>query len=277
MNAPRRRPSLGTFLPGLVFSFRSSLREQLRWRRVAIGVAGLLLLTIVQMVIVLADRGRHPAADDYVMFTGIVVLNLILPFVSLITALGLLGGEIEEGTLVYLLVRPCPRIAILLGRTLAAAAATGLLLGLMFLSCLAAVRLLGAADSRVEPPLPPFGLVRHLIAVGVLGAVAFTALYAALALFVKRPLVALLLGVGHALVWEGIIAFLPGRIGSYTFTQNLHALLFNHPAIGAWPRRVLFQDIRAVPPTADALVFLAGAVALALLAAWFRFRGREFG
>ncbi|MBN2490280.1 MAG: hypothetical protein JXQ29_05470 [Planctomycetes bacterium] len=277
MSAPRPLAPLRTFAPALLFSFRAGFRRQVRWRRVAGAAAALLLLTIVQMAIVLADRGRHPAADGYVLFTGIVLLNLILPFASLITALGLLGGELEEGTLVYLLVRPCPRLAIVLGRTLAAAAATGLLLVLLFLGCLAAVRALGALDARIAPPMPALDLVLHLAAVGALGAVVFTALYAAFALFLKRPLIALLLGAGHALAWEGIVAFLPGSIGSYTFTQNLHALFFHHPAIGAWPRRILFQDLHAVPPAADALVFLAGTAVVSLLAAWFKFRGRQFG
>lgn len=270
MNTPLS--ALAAFRLGVALSFAQALRRHLRLRMLLIGTASLALLVAVQVVMVLANRHIQAGVDAYVVFTGITVLNLVLPFVSLITALGLLGGELEQGTLVYLLIRPCPRLAILLGRTLAAAFATALVVALMFFACLAAVRVVGGD----RPPLPSIALGVHLTLIGAFGAWTFTALYTALTLFVKRPLVALLLGVFHALIWEGIIAFMPGNIGGYTFSQNLHALFFDHPEVRAWPRQVLFRDIRAVPQDLDAIVFLGAVSLLALALAWYRFRGREF-
>jgi len=272
-----KHPSLiSTFILGLNLSFTQGLRLHLKPRKVLIGIAVLLLLISVQVIMLLADhRMRHSATDVYVVFNAVMVLNLCLPFLSLITALGLLGGEIEQGTLVYLLIRPCPRLAILVGRTLAAAVVTHITLVFMFLSCLCAVRLVGRGNAAVLPPLPTVGLAMHLILVGGIGAWIFTSLYSALTLFCKRPLVALLLGLGHALAWEGIVAFLPGTIGGYTFTQNLRSLFFNYPTIGPWPHRVMFRDPQLVPPVNDALVFLIGCSIVFLLLAWYRFRGRE--
>jgi ABC-type transport system involved in multi-copper enzyme maturation permease subunit len=273
---PSPNPSaLATLWLGVALSFSQGLRRHFSPRDVLIGVAALVLMVGVQSVILFADRSRLSAADAYLVFTGVMVLNLVLPFASLITALGLLGGEIEQGTLVYLLVRPCPRIAILLGRVLAAATVTWLLATAMFLACHTVARLLASLHGDVRPPLPTPGLTCHLIVVAALGAWAFTVLYATLVLYLRRPLVALLFGVGHALVWEGIIAFMPGSIGGYTFTQNLNALFFDRPDIGVRPRAVLFRDLQAVPPAADAVVFLIACSLFCIFLAWYRFRGRE--
>jgi len=260
---------------GAALSFAQGLRLHFRPRNVLIGVAALVLMVGVQIVILFAARSRLSAADAYLLFTGVMVLNLVLPFASLITALGLLGGEIEQGTLVYLLVRPCPRIAILLGRVLAATTVTWLVATVMFLACHTVTRLLASLHGEVRPPLPSLGLTVHLILVAALGAWGFTVLYATLVLYLRRPLVALLFGVGHALVWEGIIAFMPGSIGGYTFTQNLNALFFDRPDIGVRPRQVLFRDLQAVPPAVDAVIFVIACSLFCIFLAWYRFRGRE--
>lgn len=270
------RPSaLTTLWLGLALSFSQGVRLHLGLRNVLIGGAALVLMVGVQIVILLAAQSHLTAADAYLVFTGVMVLNLILPFASLITALGLLGGEIEQGTLVYLLVRPCPRIAILLGRVLAAATVTWLVATVMFLACHTATRLLASVHGGVRPPTPTLDLTVHLILVAALGALGFTVLYATLVLYLRRPLVALLFGVGHALVWEGIIAFMPGSIGGYTFTQNLNALFFDRPDIGVRPRNVLFHDLQAVPTAVDAIVFLIACSVFCVFLAWYRFRGRE--
>jgi ABC-type transport system involved in multi-copper enzyme maturation permease subunit len=275
MKPDRRNSTFRAFRLGLNLSLTQGLRQHLRFRKVLIGLIALLLLVVVQVILVRSDRAHHPAVDAFTVFTGIMALNLILPFLSLITALGLLGGELEQGTLVYYLVRPCPRLAILLGRILSAALVTGLVQAVLILGCLIAVRATASMDPDVRPPLPPLDLALHLATVGLVGAWVFTTLYAALALLVRRPIIALLLGVGHALVWESIIAFLPGTISEYTFTQNLHALFFDHEIIGRWPRKVLFQDLHTAPPVGDAWMFLLGCSVLFVLLAWYRFRGRE--
>ncbi len=264
-----------TFVLGMTLSFRQGLRLNFRPRKVLVAATVMLLLIGVQVTMALADRRNHSATDLYLVFTSLLVLNLILPFLSLITALGLLGGEIEQGTLVYLLIRPCPRLSILLGRTLAAAAVTVGVLAVLFLACFGTVYLIGRIGSGLRPPLPPFALAVHLTSIGGLGALVFTSLYSALILYCKRPLVALLLGLTHALIWEGVVALLPGTIGGYTFTQNLRSLFFDHPAVGPWPRLVLFRDSQLVPHVNDAVVFLAGCTVVFVLLGWFKFRGRE--
>ena len=275
MNEARHPNPAVTLVLGMILSFHQGLRLNFRPRKVLVATTVMLLLISVQVAMVLADRRNHTATDMYLVFTSLMVLNLILPFLSLITALGLLGGEIEQGTLVYLLIRPCPRLSILLGRTLAAAAVTLGVLVILFITCLATVHVIGRIGSGLRPPLPSLDLAMHLTAIGGLGALVFTSLYSALTLFCKRPLVALMLGLTHALIWEGVVAFLPGTIGGYTFTQNLRSLFFEHSAVGPWPRLVLFRDSQLVPHADDAVVFLAGCTMVFLLLGWFKFRGRE--
>lgn len=255
---------------GILLSARHGFRRLTTLRKLAIAAVALTLLLGVETTMLIASAHRSAPLDVYVIYCGFMILNFVLPFLSLITALGMLGGEIESGMLAYLLTRPCPRLAILLGRLIATAGATA---GVV--ACLV-VAGLGVAEAATRGSLGVgASLPLDLVAVGALGSLAFSALYLALVLCCRKPIVALAFGAAHAIVWEGIVAALPGRIGAYTLTQNLRALFFDDPQIGSWARRFLFRDAQAVPPADDALVFLTGVTLAAIALAWYRFAGRE--
>ncbi|WP_343448369.1 ABC transporter permease subunit [Micromonospora oryzae] len=115
-------------------------------------------------------------------------LAVVLPVVALIVGTGVLGAEIDDGTVVHILTKPLPRWQIVLPKLAVATAVTGVTVALP----LYAAGLL--ADSA------RLGLA--LAAASAVGALAYSALFLALSLLTRRPV---LLGLVYVLIWEGLL------------------------------------------------------------------------
>jgi ABC-2 type transport system permease protein len=112
----------------------------------------------------------------------------VLPVIALIVGTGVLGSEIDDGTLVHVLAKPLPRREIILTKLAVAVVVTAATVGLpMYLAGLIA----GSARLGVG------------LAVGcAVGAFAYSALFLALSLLTRRPV---LLGLLYVLIWEGVL------------------------------------------------------------------------
>jgi ABC-2 type transport system permease protein len=112
----------------------------------------------------------------------------VLPVIALIVGTGVLGSEIDDGTLVHVLAKPLPRREIIVTKLAVAVAVTAVTAGIpMYLAGLVA----GSARLGIG------------LAVGcVVGAFAYSALFLALSLLTRRPV---LLGLLYVLIWEGIL------------------------------------------------------------------------
>jgi ABC-2 type transport system permease protein len=119
---------------------------------------------------------------------------VVVPVLALIVTASVLGSEIEDGTVLHILSKPLPRREIVLSKLLVAVAATTVAVG-------AAMLLTGliAGSGRL-------GI--GLLAGTVVGAVAYCALFLALCLLTRRPV---LIGLAYILIWEGLLGNLvPG-------------------------------------------------------------------
>jgi ABC-2 type transport system permease protein len=116
-------------------------------------------------------------------------LAVVLPVMALIVGTGVLGSEIDDGTLVHVLAKPLPRREIIFSKLIVAVVVTAVTVGAaMFAGGLIA----GSARLGVG------------LAVGsALGALAYSALFVALSLLTRRPV---LLGLLYVLIWEGLLA-----------------------------------------------------------------------
>ena len=131
---------------------------------------------------------------------------VVLPVVSLIVGTGVLGSEVDDGTLVHILTKPLPRRDIILAKYAVAAGASAVT---------SAVPLFVAgvmADSA------KFGAA--LAVAAVVGAFTYSALFVLLSLVTRRPV---LLGLVYILVWEGLLGnFVSGTkilsVGQYVAT-----------------------------------------------------------
>jgi ABC-2 type transport system permease protein len=175
-----------------------TLRQLLGRRRTVL----LVLLSVVP--ILLAAAFRAAGETDILRFTRIVFdglyVAILLPLVAVLFGTGAFGAEIEDGTIVYLLAKPIPRVAVVIAKAVSAA-------GVAIVLTVASVGLSGVIE------LLPAGsdgqaATSAYIAAMVLGSVCYVALFMALSLFTRRALV---IGIGYMLVWEGgLSSLLPG-------------------------------------------------------------------
>jgi ABC-2 type transport system permease protein len=132
-------------------------------------------------------------AADLLSGFGIAVL---LPLLGLIAGTGVIGPEIDEGSIVYLLAKPIDRFTIVLTKL---AVACGVVIAFAVVPiAIAGVVLTGE-----------LGRLTLAFTVGALvGGVAFCALFLVLAVVTRHAVV---IGLIYALVWESVIGqFVPG-------------------------------------------------------------------
>jgi ABC-2 type transport system permease protein len=151
----------------------------------------LLLFPLPVLVVGLAALTRGFGVDPQQWAEPVILglgFGVLLPVTALIVGTGVLGAEIDDGTIVHILAKPLSRWRIVLPKLLVAAAVT---------AATAAIPLYvaGVLASGVR-----LGLA---LAVGsVVGAIAYTALFLALSLVTRRPV---LLGLVYVLIWEGLL------------------------------------------------------------------------
>jgi ABC-2 type transport system permease protein len=203
---------------------------------------GVVLVLIPAVLLVLAVVVQA-LTDDAVGYEAVVNLGftLALPLVALLAATAVLGPEVDDGSIVYLLSKPVSRHVIAASKYAVAWAAT-MVLGALPL--LVAGLVLDASDAR------------RAIAWGVGGAVAgtaYTALFLGLAAFTRHAVV---IGLLFALLWEGVLGSVLDGI--------------RWVAIGAWGREVATEISSQVPAQDIGLGYAVVAAAVVSVGSlWF--------
>ncbi|MGI5523809.1 ABC transporter permease subunit [Micromonospora sp. CA-259024] len=151
----------------------------------------LLLLPLPLVLLGLAVLCRSLGVDPREWGPPVLVglgLAVVLPVVALIIGTGVLGAEIDDGTVVHILTKPLPRWQIVLPKLAVAA---------------------GVTAATVAVPLYVAGVLAASVRLGLalavaatLGALAYSALFLALSLVTRRPV---LLGLVYVLIWEGLL------------------------------------------------------------------------
>ena len=173
-----------------------------RARVVMLGVLGLLGV-VIAIPLRTAEDGLQ--ATEFIDRFG---LTLVLPITTLVFASAALGDFIDDNTMVYLWMRPVPRWY------LAMAAATATLTVVMPLVVIPLTAAAIVSDAGSD-------LVVGTVLAGVVGVIAYTALFVMLGVRVKRPL---LWGLLYILVWENFIARLgesASRLAISSYTRSI--------------------------------------------------------
>ncbi|MBX7265312.1 ABC transporter permease [Micromonospora sp. Llam7] len=152
----------------------------------------LLLLPLPVLLVLLAVLSRGLGVEPTDWGPPVLVglgLAVVLPVVALIVGTGVLGAEIDDGTVVHVLTTPLPRWQIVLPKLAVASGVTAV---------------------TVAVPLFVAGLLADSVRLGValavaasVGALAYTALFVAASLLTRRPV---LLGLVYVLIWEGLLS-----------------------------------------------------------------------
>ena len=171
----------------------------------------LLLLPLPLLMIGLAwlADGLGAEPNDWVPVVVLGLgLNVVLPIVALVVGTGVLGSEIDDGTLVHVLAKPLARREIILSKFVVAVGVTAVTVGvpLFVIGMLAGSVRLGLA----------------LVAGAALGALAYSALFIALSLLTRKPV---LIGLLYVLVWEGLLGNLLSGIRVLSIRQYVIAVV----------------------------------------------------
>ena len=210
-----------------------------RWRLV-VSVAAAVALGAVGLVVRLRADAAGVPDEQVVTLLTVLVLTLYAPLLSLVQAAAVVGDLRDDGTLVYLWLRPVPRWRLALAATLA------VLVRSAPLAVLAAVVL--AVSAGGGPMLVVASA--YSAAAACLG---YAGLFAFLGLAVRRALV---WGLVYVLLWEGLVGTfgaLPAKLAVSTYSTSLLTGLTNTPVpeqgVGlawAWAGPVLFALVATV-------------------------------
>jgi len=242
----------------------SLLRER---RGVVLAFVCLLPLSWVVAAAFASGSGVKGVFGFVELLTGLYFSRVNL-FVALYLGCAALGEEIEAKTIPYLLVRPVPRSALLLGRWLAGAFNAGVLLSAAFaVAYVATVGQMGWKALRVD--LPVFGFA---LAALWLSLTAYTSFFVLLSILVRWPL---LIGLALLFLWEEFAAKMPGTMAHFTLLHHVYSLLAH------WTGEPTYVALASplgdkLLTAAQSLQVLCGVAVVSLVLALLRFRKRAF-
>ncbi len=207
---------------------------------------GLLALLPVAIAILVRLSGRAGTSEE--VTTAIMdrlIVTTMLPIIALVFGTAAIGAEIEDGTAVYLLVKPVDRWRIVVAKL---AVAIGLSIALVAPASFVAGAILGVGGTGLS------GAVGAAVGTAV-GATVYATVFFALSLVTGR---ALAIGLIYILVWEGVLAGLLEGTRILSIRQYTLAIsaAITHP--GATDPNLLDAG------TAIALAIVAVAVAAAI-------------
>jgi ABC-2 type transport system permease protein len=217
--------------------YRLILRTQVSLGRIAF----LALLASVGLVVGLAIGvgdvfDRLDAGTNLINAFG---LSLYAPVATLVLASAALSDPIDDGTMVYLWLRPMGRWKIGLGALLATWTVT---LPLVLVPMVGMAVLSGGGPS----------LVRGTLLAGSLAVIAYGALFVLLGLWVRR---ALIWGLAYILLWEGFVAIAGDNAQRLAIRSYTRSLLSDATGVDLFLADIAVAASVIVPLVVAALAF----------------------
>jgi len=204
---------------------RMEVWRQVRRRRMLFFV--LLAASPVMLAVGwMAFKGQSQASELLLTLEVTMYLNLLIPFLALFFASGLVSEEVRAQPLTYLLVRPVSRLTVLLSKFAAYLVLAGILvLGSLVVTGM--VMWFGSGGTLVpfDPDAPDrFAVIRATLAATGLAVFAYGAFFAGLGVFVSKPAIP---GVVILVIWEGIVSASAGILKNFTVTFYLRSVVTN--------------------------------------------------
>ncbi len=165
-----------------------TLRGLLGRRRLLLMIL-LVALPVAIGLLVRLGGGR----DDASGILDALVVRTVLPLVALVLGTAALGSDMDDGTIVYLLIKPIARRWIVLATAVVACGLTAVLV-------VPAVVLTGLLTSGTgsESLTTTFAFA----VAALFGGIAYTTVFLALSTVTSRALV---IGLAYTLIWEGVV------------------------------------------------------------------------
>lgn len=187
-----------------------------------------------------------------------IILGTLLPITTLILATSAFRDEIEDRTMVYLVVKPISRFRIVAEKYLAVIESTILAL---WTGIIATWIIVSGSDMVDTLDVLVAALVTILV-----GVAAYSAVFVAVSLIVPRALV---VGILYTLVWESLLSrFIPGvwTLSVRHYVESLFVRMIDGPGVRLDNAVQIYS----------ALPVLAIAISLALVLSAWRLRSMDF-
>lgn len=194
---------------------RIHLARLLRTKRLLLCMLGALVPPAMAFF-VLSFPESPPRIEVFAYPAWFLLLQIAVPMASLIMGSAVISEEIDDRTITYPFSRPVPRASLLLGRWLSTAVILCTLLA-------ASVLLLrAAAEHAGDAPATELSadLVRPMLVAAVSGGAVYSALFAAIGVFLRHSMI---VGLAYCFVIEGLLANLPGTSQGLTIQFYLRS------------------------------------------------------
>jgi ABC-2 type transport system permease protein len=155
-----------------------------------------LLAAVPVLVAVLVRLGGRAvdSADAAAGVMDVLVVRAVLPLLALVFGTAALGAELDDGTGIYVLVKPVARWRIVLAKLLVAGGLTSALVVPSVV--LTGLLIVGADGTGLE-------VIGRFVVATAIGAFAYAAVFLALGAMTTR---ALIVGLIYTFLWEGALA-----------------------------------------------------------------------
>ncbi len=261
---PAALPSLGAILWIAWFS----VREMARRKR----LISLALINMLPVLVVLAIRIWYPGEGNtaQMQLSGLshrAFIPFLIPIAAMAVGIPAIGEQVEDGTIVFMWTRPIKRRAIYLGRLFAAQIVSTVLMSASLALCFMIMVSEGA--SIITFDFLKLYVTTFLI-IG-LGAFTYSAVFAAMGTFFKKPVLpAILLAFG----WENLVTNIPARVQELSLRFHLQNLIDRPTAapddlpgiLGALLSTAFNRE--PVPRIQSVVVLLAVMLIATLVGAW---------
>jgi len=217
---PAAQPSVGAILWIAWFSVREMARRK---RLISLALINLLPVLVVGAIRIWFPGEGITAQMQLASLTYDTFIPFLIPIAAMAVGIPAIGEQVEDGTIVFMWTRPIKRRAIYLGRLFAAQIVSTVLMSGSLVLCFMIMVSEGASIITFD------FLKLYLLTFMIIGLGAFTysALFAAMGTFFKKPVLpAILLAFG----WENLVTNIPARVQELSLRFHLQNLIDRPPA-----------------------------------------------
>lgn len=198
------------------YLYKTTLLEFLRPKRVLVWIVIALALAGASYLYLYFDRNAN-RFETYSRVSDYFVYRLI-PLVAAVYSIAVVGQEVSQRTIVYLVTRPVPRWLMYLARVAASITATAVVSMIVVLAVSAAIN----GPSHVFARGVPGDLLGACV-----GSFAYVSLFVLLSLWINKAMVAILL---YAFGLETAAANMPGDMGLLSI-KNYLTIIADKPVL----------------------------------------------
>ena len=190
-----------------------------RYRSVMVAVLALLPVLIPLALALLSDnRSGHDGLKVFSQMVRYMYIDVIVPVLSLFFACMVIGEDVESETISYLMTRPIPRSALVLGKYGAfLIISVSIIVSSTALTFAASTALSGLSFSGNH-----LTLLLEYIGVELLALIGYGAFCMLLGAMLKRPVV---VGIAIIFGWQRVATIVPGLIDFFTIKKYVYLLL----------------------------------------------------